>query len=119
MAMIERLARWREVAAALILAGAFAAMSPIVCAEDSRERFSEHDQDRAKRARERGEIRPLEEIMPILHREAPGEVARIELERERGAWIYEFKVIDRAGRLREIKIDAATGRVVAAEGEGE
>ena len=117
--MIERIARWRGAAAALILAGAFAALPSSVCAEDSRERFSGHDQDRAKRARERGEVRPLEEIMPILRREAPGEVARIELERERGAWIYEFKVIDPAGRLREIKIDAATGRVVAAEDEGE
>jgi uncharacterized membrane protein YkoI len=121
MAMIERPARWRGVAAALILAGAFGALSSIVCAEDegSHERFSEHDHDRAERARERGEVRPLEEIMPILRQRSPGEVAQIELEREHGVWIYEFKVINPAGRLLKIRIDAATGRVVAAEGEGD
>ena len=119
--MIERLAQWRGVAAALILAGASDALSPIVRAADegSHERFSEHDHDRAERARERGEIRPLEEIMPILRKRSPGEVAQIELEREHGVWIYEFKVINPTGRLLKIRIDAATGRVVAAEGEDE
>src|SRR5271166_82379 len=119
--MIERLARWQGVAAALALAGALGALSPIVCAEDQRlhEGFSEHDHDRAERARERGEIRPLEEIMPILRQRSPGEVAQIELEREHGAWIYEFKVINPAGRLLEIRIDAATGGVIEVEGEGE
>ncbi len=32
-------------------------------------------------------------------------------------WIYEFKLIDAAGRLAEITIDAKTGAVVAGGGE--
>lgn len=108
------------------MAGASGALSPIVRAEDQgqhersqHERSWEPDHDRAKRARERGEIRPLEEILPMVRERFPGEVAQIELEREHGVWIYEFKVLNPAGRLLDIKIDAATGREIKAEGEGE
>ncbi len=111
--MIVPFARWRRVTLALALTGAVSALMPRALAEEREVR--EHDHDRAQRARESGEIRPLEEIMAVVRERFPGEVAQIDLERERGVWLYEFKVIDRTGRLLEIKIDAATGRVAEVE----
>ncbi len=99
--------------------GAVVALTPEAGAEapGSQKTLSEDDHDRAQHARERGEIRPLEEILPTVRERFPGEVAQIELEREQGIWIYEFKIIDRAGRLLEIRIDAMTGRVAKIGGE--
>jgi uncharacterized membrane protein YkoI len=44
-----------------------------------------------------------------------GEVVGVEFEREDGQWIYEFKVIDRRGRLLEVYVDAQTGEVLSME----
>jgi uncharacterized membrane protein YkoI len=116
--MMQRLRRWRGLTLALALAGAFVS-SPPASADDEAATGAAlaRDHDQAERARERGEIRPLEEIMPILRERFSGEVAQIELERDHGVWIYEFKLIDAAGRLVEITIDAKTGAVVAGGGE--
>ena len=77
----------------------------------------EQDHDRAERARQRGDIRPLEEIMPIVRERFTGDIAQVELKRDRGVWIYEFKLIDPAGRLIEVKVDALSGKFVNGEGE--
>lgn len=69
-------------------------------------------QERAKRALERGEIRPLEEILAVVRARTPGEVVKVELERDDGTWIYELKLLTPSGRRREIKVDAATARIL-------
>ena len=111
--------RWRGLALALALAGTAFVISLSLSAEEqgANEELSEHDQDRVERARQRGEIRPLEEIMPIVRERFTGEVAQIELERDQGTWIYEFKLIDLAGRLIEVRINAKTGSVVRIKGD--
>jgi uncharacterized membrane protein YkoI len=103
----------------LAVVGAAGVLWPAAAAaeEDRHDEAVEHDHDRARQALEQGEVRPLEEIEAAVRARFPGEVAEIEFEREHGIWIYEFKVIDRAGRLLEIKIDAGTGRFVEVEGE--
>ncbi|WP_296713704.1 PepSY domain-containing protein [Rhodoblastus sp.] len=75
---------------------------------------SRRDQDEAREAVERGAIRPLEEILAKLHDRFPGEIVKIKLEREHGLWVYEFRLLDPRGRLREITVDAATGAVTEA-----
>jgi uncharacterized membrane protein YkoI len=72
---------------------------------------SRRDQDEAREAVERGAIRPLEEILAKLRERFPGEVVKVKLEREHGLWVYEFRLLDPRGRLREITVDAATGAV--------
>lgn len=75
---------------------------------------SRRDQDEAREAVERGAIRPLEEILAKLRDRYPGEIVKIKLEREHGLWVYEFRLLDPRGRLREITVDAATGAVTEA-----
>jgi uncharacterized membrane protein YkoI len=69
------------------------------------------DQDEARAAVESGSILPLETILARLKGRLPGEIVKVKLERERGVWIYEFRLVDPQGRLREIAVDAATGAV--------
>lgn len=70
------------------------------------------DHDRARRAVERGEALPLREVLARLGDELPGRVVEIEFDREDGRWVYELKVIDAAGRLLEVYVDARTARIL-------
>ena len=69
------------------------------------------DHDDARRAVEAGEIRPLADILNAVKQKLPGEVVGVRLEREAGAWMYEFRVVDEKGRLFEIHVDARSGEV--------
>lgn len=73
---------------------------------------SQHDQDRAREALERGEALPLADILARVRPELGGEIVGVSFEREDGRWIYEFKVIGSDGRLKEVYVDAATTRVL-------
>jgi uncharacterized membrane protein YkoI len=73
--------------------------------------------DRARRAAERGEILPLEVIYERALARLPGRVLEAELERKRGLWVYELKILDARGRLFEVYLDAGTGAVLKQEEE--
>ncbi|MEN6541914.1 PepSY domain-containing protein [Parvibaculum sp.] len=114
--MMKQRTKWRGLLRAIAVAAPFCAVLPQAFAgEPAHQQIEEHDHDRARRARERGEIKSLEEIMPTVSREAPGEISHIELERDDGLWVYEFRIIDAKGHLEEIKVDAATGRIIERE----
>jgi uncharacterized membrane protein YkoI len=94
---------------------ALVALSVLLCAASpALADESRRDQDEAREAVERGAIRPLEEILAKLRDRFPGEIVKIKLEREHGLWVYEFRLLDPRGRLREITVDAATGAVTEA-----
>ncbi|MET4449158.1 hypothetical protein ABIB75_007470 [Bradyrhizobium sp. GM2.2] len=69
------------------------------------------DHDDARRAVEAGEIRPLAEILNVVKGKLPGEVVGVKPEREAGAWLYEFRVVDVKGRVFEIHVDAKSGEL--------
>jgi len=71
-----------------------------------------HDHDRARAALERGEVRPIAEILAAVAADVPGDVVEVELERERGRWFYELKLIAPDGRVLEVLVDAATATVL-------
>lgn len=75
----------------------------------------DHAYDRARRAVDRGEARPITELLERLKTQVPGEVVGVEFEREHGRWVYEFKIIDSGGRLLEVYVDAQTGTVLSME----
>ncbi len=81
-----------------------------VYADDDRDKHS--DQDRARQALERGEVRPLAEILDITGSQIDGEIVETELEKEHGRWIYEIKYITKSGRMKEIHIKALSGRII-------
>ncbi|NKN34596.1 PepSY domain-containing protein [Marichromatium bheemlicum] len=73
------------------------------------------DHDRARHALERGEVRPIGEILRVVSARVPGEVVGVEFEREHGGWRYELKLIAPDGRVLEVEVDAATGRILEVE----
>lgn len=77
------------------------------------------DHDRARRALEAGEIRPLAENLAVAEATRHGRVIELELERDDGRWIYELELVTPEGRLYEMEIDAASGTVLEVEQEEE
>ncbi len=92
-------------ATAVALLAALAVFAAAARADD------DHDHDVARRAVERGEIKPLAEILRALRDRLPGEVANVKLERDHGRLTYEFRIVSAQGRLLEVHVDAATGEI--------
>ncbi len=67
--------------------------------------------DELRQAVQRGEIRSLADILSIVRGELPGDVAGVDVERENGRWLYEFRVVDDKGRLFEVYVDAKTATI--------
>jgi uncharacterized membrane protein YkoI len=72
---------------------------------------ADSDHEAARGAVQRGEIRPLADILASVRGKLPGEIAGVEIERKAGRWVYEFRVVGTAGRLFEVYVDARTGEV--------
>jgi uncharacterized membrane protein YkoI len=66
------------------------------------------DHDRARRAREAGEIAGLETLLAAVARDQPGKLIDVELERKGGRYVYEIKLIAPDGNRRKFYYDART-----------
>jgi hypothetical protein len=75
----------------------------------------EDDQETARKALEAKEILPLSVVLARIEETFAGDVLEIELERKRGAWVYEIEIIDALGRVRDIDVDGKTGEVITIE----
>jgi uncharacterized membrane protein YkoI len=65
--------------------------------------------DRVRALVSAGEILPLEEILARNQANTQGRIVEIGLERKRGAYVYEIKVLRPDGRYAKLKIDARSG----------
>lgn len=70
---------------------------------------ADSDQDRALAALQRGEIRPLVELIAIIEADLGGRLVEIELERRGATWVYEAEVLSSDGVRVERDYNAATG----------
>ncbi len=105
---------------AVIAAGLLAVLMPAATATadpDDDDGVHRHhpDHDRATAAVERGEARPLSEILAQVRPELGGEVAGVEFRRKSGRWVYEFRVLAADGQMTEVYVDAATAAVLKRE----
>ncbi|MEX2050577.1 MAG: PepSY domain-containing protein [Steroidobacteraceae bacterium] len=64
---------------------------------------------------QRDQLLPLEKILAIAKQQIPGDVIDVELEFENGLVVYEITVLAPNGRVREIELDARTGKVLEIE----
>lgn len=88
-------------AAALVLAGSAALAD-------------RDDHERAREALSRAETLPLAEIMPAVEARFSARTIEVEFERDDGRWVYAFELITPDGRVVEVEVDAASGRVIEA-----
>lgn len=73
------------------------------------------DAGAARAAMLRGEILPLDKILAIVRKTVPGEIIEIELDLEYGVLIYEMDILSPDGRLFELEVSAATGKILEIE----
>ena len=61
----------------------------------------------------------LDDALAVVQRIHPGRILKVELENEDdgpAAWVYEVKLLTRAGHVLEVKLDAVSLEVVRVEG---
>lgn len=76
----------------------------------------EPDQDEALSLRLAGKVKPLEELIDSVQERHPGaRILEVELERENDVTVYEIELLTTRGEVRELEIDATTGRFLADE----
>lgn len=66
----------------------------------------------AREALRRGEVLPLTRVLAIAQASVPGDVVLVRLIRQENGWRYRVRILTESGRLRVVRIDAATGRVL-------
>jgi uncharacterized membrane protein YkoI len=71
----------------------------------------DHRHEDVRGAVERGEIKPLVDVLQIVQPKLPGEIVGVEAENKTGVWLYEFRVLDKQGRLFEVYVDATTAEI--------
>ena len=69
-------------------------------------------QNEVRQLRESGKILPMEEILTRVHKLQPGQVVEIELDREKGSYVYQVKVIDDKDKIHKLELDAGSGEVL-------
>lgn len=69
----------------------------------------------ARRLVAQGKILPLKDIVSAVRAKVPGEHLETELEYDDGRLVYDFKILRAGGRIQEVEVDAATGRIIKIE----
>lgn len=75
----------------------------------------QHDPRDIQAAVKRGEVLPLPRILDLAQKRVPGEVLEVELEKDDGRFVYEVKMLTPDGRVREVTIDAHSGKILTVE----
>ncbi len=74
--------------------------------------FADSDHERARKAVQSGQILPLKEILQKVSKDHPGQVLEVELDQEKGVWVYEIKQLTSTGSIVKLEVDAKTGQVL-------
>ncbi len=70
------------------------------------------DHERARKAVKSGQVLPLQDILQKISKDYPGQVLEVELDQEKGTWIYEIKQLSSNGTILKLDVDAKTGQVL-------
>jgi uncharacterized membrane protein YkoI len=92
-----------------------AIIATVLLGADAPRASDDDDHERAREALESGMAKPLSEVLDGARGKLNGEIVGVEIEREKGRYIYEFKVIAPSGRMREIHVDALTLEILKHE----
>ncbi|MCJ2113509.1 peptidase [Methylobacterium sp. E-025] len=73
---------------------------------------ADDDADRARRALERGEIRPLDEVLRAARAAVPGDVVALDLKHHDGHWLYKLRILGADSKRRDVKVDAQSLQII-------
>ena len=82
----------------------------------------DEDRERGDHARilksvREGKILPLTQLRAKVFEKWPGELLALSIDTEKGAIVYEFRILRSDGKLTEVEVDAANGRIIEVENE--
>lgn len=78
--------------------------------------YGNSGQDAARKALASGEILPLKTMLDLLEKALPNHnIIKVKFEQDDGLYIYELKVIDEKGVIREVEMNAKTGEILDIE----
>lgn len=102
--------RWRAVVLSGLLCGllAFSLVPAVGRADD--------DQDRARQALLAGKVLPLRVVLDKVESQYPGDPVDIEFEEDDGLYLYEIKLLQSAGNIIKLKVDAQSGEIIRVKG---
>ena len=103
------MATLRKWLALSLLAGLALACLPAAAADGDR------DHDVARDLYQRGEIRPLSDIVALVHAVAPGDIVSVDLMQAGSNWVYRFQVISADGQRSIVDVDAKAGTILAGD----
>lgn len=98
----------------LVITLALAAL-PLSAATAADKEKDRADQVAASQALARGEILPIVRILSIANAKVPGDVLKVKLKRKPVGFQYDVKILAQNGRVREVELDAKTGRILSIE----
>ncbi len=103
--------------ALLIAALCALSVSAVAVGQDRQHHGGRRDHETARAALAQGAVLPLSRILAIVAERAPGDVIGVELDDRRNRLIYEIKLLNKAGRVISVELDAKTGRVLEIEND--
>jgi uncharacterized membrane protein YkoI len=75
----------------------------------------DEDHEIARRLLAEGRIKPIAELFKSVSATVPGDVLEVEFEVEHGRYVYEFKILKTDGKVVEVEVDAADGKLLKVE----
>lgn len=69
------------------------------------------DHERAREAMRRGELLALDDIL-AMHMRPGDRLLEVDLDRKGRRWEYEIELLGSDGRVRELEVDGASGRLL-------
>ena len=78
------------------------------------------DQDRARSAVEKGQIKPLDQILSSVRQHVPGRVVRVDLRGGTGGqrpYVYDVRVMSPQGNISAVEVDARTAQILSVRGK--
>lgn len=93
-----------------------AACAPALADGRDRDRDERHHRaDEVYRLRQQGTLKPLADIREQVLEQFPGRILETEFENKDGMTVYEFYILQADGNVREVKVDARSGRILTVE----
>jgi uncharacterized membrane protein YkoI len=78
---------------------------------------AESDSERARLLKQQGKILPLEQVIAAAMAVKSGQILETELEEDDGRFVYELEILDEAGQVWELELDAATAELIELDNE--
>jgi uncharacterized membrane protein YkoI len=101
-----------------VVAGSIALAGAAHADSDGHDARKAKDHEIARQAMLRHEVLPLKRVLALAEQYQQGDVIEVEFKSKSGRLVYEVEILTRSGVVRELKIDARSGKLLVNEPKG-